>query len=147
MAFTYTGENVQDKPSFKIPPVGEYYVQIMDGEEKISKTGKEMIVLTCEIIQCEYKNKIFEYIVAGDSAQQRIHDILLSCNRTPQKGQAITGQTFVGLVGKVRIKHEQYNGETQLRINFWKRPNESVHVSGNLIDVPKDDKTLDQIPF
>jgi hypothetical protein len=147
MAFIYTGENVQEKPVFKIPPVGEYTVQIIRGEEQLTKTGKKMMKLTCEIIQSEFKNKIFENIVETDYAQQHIYNIFAACGKTPQKGQVITGETFVGWVGKVKIKHEQYNGETQLRIEKWKRPAEKANNSENLIDVPPDDKTLDQIPF
>ena len=147
MAFIYTGENVQEKIVFKIPPEDDYTVQIIKGEEQLTKTGKKMMKLTCEIIQSEYKNKIFENIVENEYAQQNIHDVFVACGKTPQKGQSITGQTFVGFVGKVRIKHEQYNGETKLRINYWKRPTEKANNSENLIDVPVDDNMLDQIPF
>lgn len=147
MAFIYTGENVQEKNVFKIPPEGDYTVQIIKGEEQLTKTGKKMMKLTCEIIQSEFKNKIFENIVENGYAQQHIYNIFAACGKTPQKGQTITGQTFVGFVGKVQIKHEQYNGETQLRISKWKRPTEKANNSENLIDVPVDDNMLDQIPF
>jgi hypothetical protein len=121
MGFTYTGENVQEHPTFKIPPVGDYTVQIIKGEEKISKSGKNMIALTVKIQHPEYRNEMFDYIVEGEYAQQRIHDILTSCGVVLQKGMAVTPQTFVNRTGKVRIKHEEYNGETQLRINYWKK--------------------------
>ena len=37
MAFTYTGENVQETPVYKIPPEGDYQVVIIKGEEKIAR--------------------------------------------------------------------------------------------------------------
>ena len=121
MAFTYTGENVQERPTFKLAPEGDYNVQIIKGEEKIAKSGKNMIVLTAQIIHPEYKNQLFEYIVDNEYAQQRIFDILTSCGVTPTRGMAVTPQTFVNRTGKVRIKHEEYNGDKQLRIAFWKK--------------------------
>ena len=120
MAFTYTGENVQETPVYKVPPVGDYNVLITKGEEKISKSGKDMIVLTCKIQHPEYHNEIFDYIVAGDYAQQRIFNILKSCGVTPVKGMNITAKTFENRSGKVLIKHEEYNGGTQLRIHKWR---------------------------
>lgn len=125
MAFTYTGENVQERPAFKLAPEGDYDVMIINGEEKIAKSGKNMIVLTAQIVHPEYKNKLFEYIVDNEYAQQRIFDILTSCGVTPSKGMTINAQTFVNRTGKVRIKHEEYNGDKQLRIAFWKKPDVS----------------------
>lgn len=147
MAFTYTGENVQERPAFKVPPVGEYDIEIIKGEEGISKNGANMIKLTLKIVHPEYKNELYEYIVDNGYAQQRIHDILTACGTAPQRGQAITGQTFVGRRAAVRIKHEQYNGETQIKVNYWKRPTVNATAQPNLIDTPADDKTLDKIPF
>jgi hypothetical protein len=148
MAFTYTAQNVQEKPAFKIAPVGEYDIEIIKAEEKISKSGKDMIVLTLKIRHPEYSNEFFEHIVDGEYVQQRIHDILTACGTAPQRGQAITGQTFLGKTAKVAIKHEDYNGTPQIKVKFWKRKSaNAVPQSENLIDVPADDKTLDQIPF
>lgn len=121
MAFTFTGENVQERPVFKLAPEGDYTVQIINGEEKISKSGKNMIVLRVKIQHPEYHNEIFEYIVDNEYAQQRIYDILTSCGVALTRGMAVTPQTFLNRTGKVRIKHEDYNGETQLRISFWKK--------------------------
>ena len=121
MAFTYTGEGVQERPAFKLAPEGDYMVQIIKGEEKISKNSKNMIVLTAQIMHPEYKNQIFTYIVDNKYAQQRIFDIMTSCGITPSRGMAVTPQTFVNRVGKVRIKHEEYNGEKTLRISLWKK--------------------------
>lgn len=120
--FTYTGNNVQETPVYKIPPIGDYTVQIIGADAKISRSGKDMIVLRCKIQHPEYKTEMFEYIVDNEYAQQRIFDILNSCGQPPRVGAVITPQSFVGLTGNVRIKHEEYNGETQVKINFWKRP-------------------------
>ena len=121
MAFTYTGENVQERPAFKLAPEGKYNVKIIKGEEKISKSGKNMIVLTVQIVHPEYKNQMFEYIVDNEHAQQRIFDILTSCGVTPTRGMSINAQTFVNRTGRVKVKHEEYNGEKQLRISFWEK--------------------------
>ena len=120
MPFTYTGANVQDQPTFKLPPEGKYLVKIVSGEEKISrKSGKSMIELVCEIIHPDYKCRLWEYIVDNEYAQQRIHDILQSCGVVPQIGQAITAQTFVGKTGAIKLKIEKSNGEDRARIAYW----------------------------
>ena len=150
MAFTYTGENVQERPAFKLAPEGDYNVQIIKGEEKIAKSGKNMIVLTVQIVHPEYKNQMFEYIVDNEYAQQRIFDILTSCGVTPSKGMAVTPQTFVNRTGKVRVKHEDYNGEKQLRISFWKKTEAAPASSAGRVDPafgPACNVDPDKIPF
>ena len=123
MAFTYTGAGVEVKKAAKLPPEGDYFVQIIAGEEKISSSGKDMIVLTCKIMHETYHNEIRDFIVAGDHAQQRIYDILMACGTPPAAGMPVNAQTFIGKRGKVRIKHEAYDGDTYPRIRYWKSGN------------------------
>ena len=147
MAFVYTGENVQEKPQFKLAPEGDYTIKFVKGEEKISKTGKKMIVLVAEIQHPEYHNLIYEYIVDGENAQQRIYNILSACGIVPRIGQNVTDQTFVGRTANVKIKHEDYNGTPRIKVGFWKRSSSlDVETPDTLIECPTDD-ALDKIPF
>ena len=144
MAFTYTGENVQETPVFKLPPVGDYTVKIMKGEEKLSKTGKAMICLTAKIQHAEYHNELFEYIVDDQYAQQKMYNIMNAVGIVPSRGMAVTPQLFVGKIGEVRIKHDQYNGETQPRIHFWKTKKETTPAENS---APATKINPDGIPF
>lgn len=145
MAFTYTGENVQETPQYKLPPIDDYTVKIMKGEEKISKTGKSMICLNAKIQHKDYHNELFEYIVDDEYAQQKIFNICTALGIPVTKGMPVTPQLFVGKTGTVRIKHDQYNGETNARIHYWKKPAETH--SSPASSSPASSVTPDDIPF
>lgn len=149
MAFTYTGEGVETRKTPKLPPEGEYYVQITKGEEKISQAGKNMIALTCQIMHNEYHNEIREYIVENQYAQQRIYDILASCGTPPSPGQPIGAQSFIGKSGQVRIGHELYDGEKYPRIKYWKTrgENPAQTPASSESSAPAQPALVDQIPF
>lgn len=151
MAFTYTGENVQETPQYKIPPEGDYTVVVLKGEEKISKSGKDMIQLTLKIQHPEYRNELFDYIVDGEYAQQRIFNIANSCGIALQKGMPVNAQTFVNRRANVRIKHEDYNGEKQIKVKSWLRPTvTSAPAPSTVVDPafgPPVRVNPDEIPF
>lgn len=134
MAFTYTGENVQETPVYKIPPEGDYQVVIIKGEEKIAKSGRDMIQLILKIQHPEYQNELFDYIVGGEYAQQRIFNIAASCGLALQKGMSVTPQTFINRRANIRIKHEEYNGTTQLKVKKWLRPIKETVPSAPTVD-------------
>jgi hypothetical protein len=149
MAFMYTGAGVEVKHAAKLPPEGDYFVQIIAGEEKISSSGKDMIVLTCKIMHETYHNEIRDFIVAGDHAQQRIYDILMACGTPPAPGMAVGAQTFIGKRGKVRIKHESYDGDTYPRIRYWKTGSSTQEAAQPATDqaAPTQPELADEIPF
>lgn len=150
MAFTYTGEGVQERPQFKLAPEGDYNATIFKGEEKISRNGKNMIVLQLQINHTEYSNIIFDHIVDNEYAQQRIFNIMNSCGITPTKGMAITPQTFVNHTCRIRVKHEDFNGNVQLKVKTWLTPSTPVHAEQSQIyQTPNANNnfTPDEIPF
>lgn len=148
MAWTYTGKNVQEYPVFKLPPVGDYDCQIIAAEEKLSQSGKDMIVLTVKLMHPEYKNEIKDFIVNNEHAEQRVYDILASCNAAPTAGFTVHPGAFIGKVGKVRIKHDPYNGEMYPKVQFWVKPSRQQMAANaptqpTLVEAPKEDR----IPF
>lgn len=130
MAFTYTGENVQDPPVYKTPPEGDYSVQIIKGEEKISRSGKNMIVLTLKIQHPEYHNEILYYIVDGEYIQQKLFNVMNSCGMTFTKGMNVTAQSFVNRKGNIKVKHELYNNEVTLKVAKWLKPSTAPVIAG-----------------
>ena len=151
MAFVYTGEGVTETPVYKIPPEGDYVCSVVSCEETVSKSGANMFKFRLKIQHPEYKNELFYFIVQNQYAQQNIFDVMTSCGRALSPGLAITAESFVGNVGKVRLKHDVYNGETQLRVTKWLRPSpaqNSTPASGGIVDPaygPARDPN--QIPF
>lgn len=144
MAFnrTFNQNNVDTERSFGVPPVGEYDVKIVEAREKISQSsGKDMIELELEIINSQVKGKFWVYIVDDQYADQRIYEIFSSAGKPVPA--TITSKSFIGLVGRVKVKHETANGEQRAKVNYWlKAKNPTVAASGN--EAPK---STDNIPF
>jgi hypothetical protein len=147
MAFTYTGQGVETDRGYKLPPEGDYPVQITAAEEKISQKGQAMIVLTVKIQHQEYHNEMREYIVDGPYAQQKIFDILSACGTPPAAGQAVGTQNFLGKFAAVRIKHEIHDGETYPRVRYWKSNNKVATAPAPTAQAPQNTAPVDEIPF
>ena len=146
MAFnhTYNPQNIETdtRTAIRSLPVGEYTVQIAKSTDRISKkSGKDMIELELEIIApTDFAGrKLWVYIVDDEFADQKIYDIFRSAGK-PVPRQVHSG-VFPNLVGKVKTKQRQYNGETRAEVNYW-IPAKKNEASANAAGVKTDD-----IPF
>lgn len=104
--------------SFQIIPVGDYRARIADVVEKKFKSGNEGYEITLDING--YNSKMWFYLVLDPQnvaqTNQRIGDFFNSFGIT---GTAMgTGKQWIGSVGAVRVKHEQYNGENQAKVAY-----------------------------
>lgn len=106
--------------NFELIPVGDHRVRIKNVEEKESKSGNDMFVLTLEV--SGYSGTLWFYLVfMPDNKQltnQRIGEICESFGIEKPSPQAI--MNAVGKVGAARIKHESYNNEQQARISYFR---------------------------
>ena len=107
-----------EEKSFEIIPVGDYRARIADVEVKTFKSGNQGYEITLDING--YNSKMWFYLVldASNPAQtnQRIGDFFNSFGITnPAMG---TGKQWIGTVGAVRIKHEQYEGKTSAKVAY-----------------------------
>ena len=107
-----------EEKSFEIIPVGDYRARIADVEVKTFKSGNQGYEITLDING--YNSKMWLYLVldASNPAQtnQRIGDFFNSFGITnPAMG---TGKQWIGTVGAVRIKHEQYEGKTSAKVAY-----------------------------
>ena len=103
---------------FSIIPVGDYRARIADVVEKTFKSGNQGYEITLDING--YNSKIWFYLVLDSSnpqqTNQRIGDFFNSFGITnPAMG---TGKQWIGAVGAVRIKHEEYNGENSAKVAY-----------------------------
>ena len=138
-----------EEQSFKPIPVGDHRVRIASVEEKVSGKGNQMIVLTLDV--SGYGSKIW-------------HNITLLTNNTKLTNQKLGElwnsfgipqgnfnlQSWVGKVGAAKVKHEEYQGETNAKVAYfinkdrqsklpaWQEPNKS---SGGVeeVTIPTDD--------
>lgn len=103
---------------FQIIPVGDYRARIADVVEKKFSSGNEGYEITLEING--YNSKMWFYLVldASDPAKtnQRIGDFFNSFGITsPAMG---TGKQWIGTVGAIRVRHEDYNGSPRAKVAY-----------------------------
>lgn len=115
--WTYDPSQYQEK-NFQIIPVGDYRARISDVQEKKFNSGNEGYEMTLEING--YNSKMWFYLVLDSSdpvkTNQRIGDFFNSFGiTTPTMG---TGKQWIGAVGAVRVKHEEYNGEQTAKVAY-----------------------------
>lgn len=107
-----------EEKNFEIIPVGDYRARISDVVVKTFNSGNNGYEITLDING--YNSKMWFYLVldASNPAQtnQRIGDFFNSFGITnPAMG---TGKQWIGTVGAVRVKHEQYNGENRAKVAY-----------------------------
>lgn len=104
--------------SFQLIPVGKYRVRIENAEEKISKSGLSMIKLTLKV--SGYNSQVWHYLVLNPAnrkfTNQKLGEFWNSFN-IPDGNFNL--EFWKGKVGGVNIKHDEYNGEMQVRVNYF----------------------------
>lgn len=99
-------------------PVGDHRVRIANVEEKQSSNGNDMLVLTLDV--SGHSGSLWFYLVFMPQnpqiTNQRLGQIFDSFDITPGN---MNFDSWVGKVGGARVKHEQYNGETSAKVNYF----------------------------
>lgn len=115
--WTFDPSQYQEK-NFEIIPIGDYRARIADVVEKTFKSGNQGYEITLDING--YNSKMWFYLVldAANVAQtnQRIGDFFDSFGITNHAMG--TGKQWIGAVGAVRIKHEEYNGQNTAKVAY-----------------------------
>lgn len=115
--WTYDPSQYSEK-NFTIIPAGDYRARVADVVEKTFKSGNQGYEITLDING--HNSKVWFYLVLDPSntqlTNQRIGDFFNSFGITnPAMG---TGKQWIGSVGAVRIKHEEYNGENSAKVAY-----------------------------
>ena len=110
--------NDYEEQSFKPIPVGDHRVRIASAEEQISGSGRQMIKLVLDV--SGYNSTIWHYIVFMSENQkltnQKLGELWNSFG-IPQGNFNL--QSWVGKVGAAKVKHEEYNGESNAKIAYF----------------------------
>lgn len=103
---------------FQIIPVGDHRVRIVDVNEKRFNSGNEGFEVTLEVNG--YGSKLWFYLVLDASnperTNQRIGEFFNSFGIT--NTAMGTGKQWIGAVGAVRVKHEEYNGTQSAKVAY-----------------------------
>ena len=115
--WTYDPSQYKEQ-NFQVIPAGDYRARISDVVEKTFNSGNGGYEITLDING--YNSKMWFYLVLDASnptqTNQRIGDFFNSFGITnPAMG---TGKQWIGSVGAVRIKHEEYQGENRAKVAY-----------------------------
>ena len=129
-----------EETSFKPIPVGEHRMRIAAAEEQTSGNGRQMIKLVLEV--SGYNSTIWHYIVFMPENQkltnQKLGEFWNSFG-IPQGNFNL--QSWIGKVGAGKVKHEEYNGESNAKVAYfiskskqdklpaWQEPNNASVIS------------------
>ena len=110
--------NQYEEKDFAIVPVGDHRVRIADVEEKVSSNNNDMYEITFEV--SGHNSKLWFYLVLEKNdpkkTNQRIGDFFNSFGVT---GSNLgNGKQWIGKVGAVRVKHEEYNGNMSAKVAY-----------------------------
>lgn len=124
MAWTYN-PNEYEAQDFAIIPAGDHRVRITDVEEKTFRSGNSGYEITLTV--SGYSSKLWYYIVLDPTdtkkTNQRIGDFFESFGITDFDMSHYRG--WIGKIGGVRVKHEEYNGSQSAKVAFClKRKNQ-----------------------
>lgn len=99
-------------------PVGDHRVRIANVEEKKSQNSNDMLVLTLDV--SGHSGSLWFYLVFMPNnpqiTNQRLGQIFDSFGIQPGN---MNFTSWLGKVGGARVKHEQYNGETSAKVNYF----------------------------
>lgn len=115
--WTYNPNQYEER-DFAIIPEGNHRVRITDVVEKVFKSGNEGFEITLEV--SGHSGKLWHYLVLNRQDEQRTNqNIGAFFNCFGITGNNLgNGQQWIGKVGGVRVKHEDYNGSKNAKVQY-----------------------------
>ena len=159
MAWSY--ERTESEKSYTLIPEGKHRIRIASADKAVSKNGNDMLTLKFDV--SGYSSYIFHHIVFLDDRPEITNRMLTqffdSFKDIPEGDFNMAN--WVGKVGAAKIKHEEYNGNTNAKIHWfvkadkqddlppWKEPERESSTTGSG-DSETDFATVtasDDVPF
>ena len=110
--------SMYEEQDFQIIPVGDHRVRIEEVVEKTFNSGNEGYEITLAVNG--YNSKLWYYLVLDRNdpkkTNQRIGDFFNSFSITDH--HLGSGKQWIGKVGAIRVKHEEYNGNTSAKVAY-----------------------------
>ena len=104
-----------------LPPVGEYGFTVTEFEKTISKSGKKMAKITLELDKIGQFWKINDYLVLQDNMAWKLAQFFesLGLKKKGEKLERMPWDKVPGATGRVKIKHETYNGKESCKVDQY----------------------------
>lgn len=118
MAWNYDPTQYEEQ-DFALIPKGEHRVRIEEVTERKFKSGNDGYELVLAV--SGYSSRLWYYLVLNASdpkaTNQRIGALFNSFGITDTNLEHC--KAWVGHVGAAKVKHEDYNGETQAKVHYF----------------------------
>lgn len=91
-------------------PAGDYVLEIEDIEERVSKSGNDMLNITFSVAEGEYEGrKIFEFYVLTEKALWKLKDLFIALGIDTDGMVNVDIEDLVGemLIGNVEIQEQK----------------------------------------
>ena len=103
---------------FPLIPVGDYRVRIAAANEKVSKSGNDMIELKLDV--SGQTGSLFTYIVfLPDNTTMTNTNLKRLWDSFGIESGNLNTATWIGKVGAVRVKHEEYLGDLSAKVSYF----------------------------
>lgn len=117
MAWSY--ERTESEKSYTLIPEGKHRIRIASADKAVSKNGNDMLTLKFDV--SGYSSYVFHHIVFLDDRPEITNRMLTqffdSFKDIPEGDFNMAN--WVGKVGAAKIKHEEYNGNTNAKIHWF----------------------------
>lgn len=118
MAWIYDPSQFEDT-DFPLIPIGEHRLRIEEVNPRTFKSKNEGFELVLSV--SGYFSKLWSYLVLDASdpkkTNQRLGEFFNSFGITDYNTDHYSA--WVGKVGGAKVKHEEYNGETQAKVHYF----------------------------
>ena len=155
--WNFNAEDFEEQ-SFKPIPVGDHRVRIASVEEGRSNSGNQMIKLVLDV--SGHNATIWHWIVFLPDNQKLTNQKLGEFwNSFGIELGNLNINTWIGKVGAAKVKHEEYNGETNAKIAYfiskdrqdklpaWVEPSNKAAVTGQTQAQPVPAPTDNDVPW
>ncbi|MCK9477970.1 MAG: DUF669 domain-containing protein [Firmicutes bacterium] len=118
----FNADNYEER-SFEVLPIGDYRIRVEKAEQGKSAKGNDLVKLTFAV---SGKNtRLFHYITFLPNNPEATDQMLGDFWDSFQIAHGnLEPSTWIGKVGACRTKHEEYEGEKQHKVAYFKKPNQ-----------------------
>lgn len=104
-----------------LPPVGTYGFRVIEFDKAISASGNKMAKLVLELDKEGQFWKVYDNLVLVDKAAWKLAQFFecVSLKKTGEALERMPWDKVLGSTGRVKIKHETYNGKENCKVDQY----------------------------